>query len=96
MEREGKYALEKRSDKGLLASLYEFPFFEGEADVGRFGEILKKKKAKHIFTHIEWRMTGYLIKARGIFPQYEWRTAEEIKNDYAIPSAFKAFTEWLQ
>ncbi len=41
-------------------------------------------------------MTGYLIKARGIFPQYEWRTAEEIKNDYAIPSAFKAFTEWLQ
>lgn len=96
LEREGKYALEKRSDKGLLASLYEFPFFEGEADVGRFGEILKKKKAKHIFTHIEWRMTGYLIKARGIFPQYEWRTAEEIKNDYAIPSAFKAFTEWLQ
>lgn len=95
LTREGKYALEKRGDKGLLANLWEFPFFEGDADTERFGKVLKKKKAKHIFTHVEWHMAGYLIAAREFFSAYEWRTAEEIKKSYAIPSAFKAFTEWL-
>lgn len=94
--REGRYALEKRGGKGLLANLWEFPFFEGEVDTDRFGEVVRKKKAKHIFTHIEWRMTGYLINAREFFPQYEWKSAEEIGANYAIPSAFKAFTEWIR
>lgn len=96
LERDGKYALEKRGEKGLLANLYEFPFFEGEVDTKDFGEVIAKKKAKHIFTHIEWRMTGYLIKAHEFFPQYEWKSAEEIFSSYAIPSAFKAFTEWIK
>ena len=96
LERDGKYALEKRDSKGLLANLYEFPFFENEVTSEAFGQVTKKKKAKHIFTHIEWRMTGYLIKAREFFPQYEWRSAEEIFSSYAIPSAFKAFTEWIK
>lgn len=96
LERDGRYALEKRDNKGLLANLYEFPFFEGEVDIGSFGEVVSKKKAKHIFTHIEWRMTGYLVKAREFFPQYEWKSAEEIFSSYAIPSAFKAFVEWIK
>lgn len=96
LSKEGRYALEKRGDTGLLANLYEFPLFEGEVDPEAFGRILKKKKAKHVFTHIEWHMTGYLIEAREFFPQYEWRTAEEIAKDCAIPSAFKAFAEWIE
>lgn len=96
LEREGKYALEKRGSKGLLANLYEFPFFENGVSTEAFGEIVKTKKAKHIFTHIEWRMTGYLIKAREFFPQFEWKSAEEIAEKYALPSAFKAFTEWIR
>ena len=92
--RDGKYALEKRQDKGLLAGLWQFPLFEGEAP--DFGIVKKSKRAKHIFTHIEWEMTGYLIEAREHFPQYKWAAAEEIKEKYALPSAFKAFTEWVK
>ena len=93
--REGKYALEKRGEKGLLANLYGFPFFEGGTDAEAYGRVIAKKKAKHIFTHVEWNMTGYLIEAEEFFPEYEWKSAEEIISSCAIPSAFKAFLPWL-
>ena len=94
LEREGKFALHKRGEKGLLAGLWEFPNFEGTSPA--FGEILRKKSAKHIFTHVEWHMTGYLIRAAEFFEQFTWAMAEEIKASFALPSAFKAFFEWLK
>lgn len=96
LESGGMYALEKREGKGLLAGLWQFPLAEGDADPLQFGEAVKKKSAKHIFTHVEWHMTGYLVKARECFPAYLWKTAEEIRQSYALPSAFKAFTSWLK
>lgn len=89
-----KYALEKRPAKGLLAGLWQFPFFEGEAP--DFGKVLAEKRAKHIFTHVEWRMQGRLVQARAELPQYVWATADEIRRTYAIPSAFKAFMDWIE
>lgn len=89
-----EYALEKRPPKGLLAGLWQFPFFEGPApDVG---EVLAEKRAKHIFTHIEWRMQGKLVRVNEKSERYVWATAEEIAATYAIPSAFRAFTDWLR
>ena len=41
-------------------------------------------------------MTGYEIAAREKFTQFEWAGAEEIERQHALPSAFKAFTEWLK
>ena len=93
LEREGKYALERRDGKGLLAGLWQFPLFKGDAPV--FGEVIGKRRAKHIFTHIEWHMTGLLVHADEFFPQFEWFTAEEIESSIALPSAFKAFKEWI-
>ncbi len=74
------------------------PSVEGGRGVGPspFGPILAVKSAKHIFTHVEWHMTGYLIETAERDPQYVWATAEELKSGYAIPSAFKAFTEWVK
>ena len=95
LEKDGKYALRKRGKSGLLAGLWEFPNYEGDAP--QFcGEILKKKGAKHIFTHVEWHMSGYLVKATDFDSQFVWVTAEEIKESYALPSAFKAFKEWIK
>ena len=88
-----KYALEKRPAKGLLAGLWQFPFFEGEAP--EFGKVLAEKRAKHIFTHVEWRMQGRLVQARAELPQYVWATADEIRRTYAVPSALKAFMDWI-
>ena len=88
-----KYALEKRPAKGLLAGLWQFPFFEGEAP--DFGKVLAEKREKHIFTHVEWRMQGRLVQARAELPQYVWATADEIRRTYAVPSALKAFMDWI-
>ena len=89
-----KYALEKRPAKGLLAGLWQFPFFEGDAP--DFGKVLAEKRAKHIFTHVEWRMQGRLVQARAELPQYVWATADEIRRTYAVPSAFRAFMDWIE
>ncbi len=95
LEKEGRYALQKRESKGLLAGLWQFPLWEGEKDPSAFGELAAKKSAKHIFTHVEWHMTGYLVHARAYDPLFTWVTAEEIEKTYALPSAFKAFFEWV-
>ena len=92
LEREGKYALQKRG-KGLLAGMWEFPNGDGNED---FGEAVEEKRAVHIFTHVEWHMTGYLVRAREFYPQFTWATRAEIEEKYAVPSAFKAFMNWLK
>lgn len=89
-----KFALEKRPAKGLLAGLWQFPFFEGDAP--DLGEVVAEKRAKHIFTHVEWRMRGKLVRIDAELPRYVWATADEIARTYAIPSAFRAFMEWVR
>ena len=47
--------------------------------------------AKHIFTHIEWQMRVYKVKAEGIksLPEdYIVVTDEEMRANYSVPSAF--------
>lgn len=88
-----KYALEKRPAKGLLAGLWQFPFFEGAAP--DFGPPVAEKRAKHIFSHVEWHMTGKRIDVCEEIAPYTWVTAQELREKYAIPSAFKAFLPWI-
>ena len=89
-----KFALEKRPAKGLLAGLWQFPFFEGDAP--DLGEVVAEKRAKHVFTHVEWHMTGKLIEVDEELPVYIWATAQEIRARYALPSAFRSFVAWLK
>ena len=51
----------------------------------------KKKTAKHIFTHIEWRMSIYHITLDSPVPdnEYVWVTREELFRDYAVPAAYQ-------
>lgn len=98
--------LNKRKETGLLANFYEFPnvFVEDKTEV--LDTILKpfslhpvsmKKLAsyKHIFTHIEWHMTGYHIETseetEGI-----WATLEELEHIYPIPNAFIKYKQELE
>ena len=61
---QGKAALRKRGDTGLLAGLWEFPHVPGALDEAAAGAVLaswglsplnwrEKIEAKHIFTHVE-------------------------------------------
>lgn len=74
--KEGEFFLRKRGSKGLLSGLWEFPSLEGHFSRKKIEERLLKvgftfehpiklEKEKHIFSHIEWDMTGYFILLKG-------------------------------
>lgn len=104
-----KVVLHKRPPGGLLAGLYEFPNFGGEADqeealqqVRRMKlhplHIKKLEPAVHVFSHVEWHMTGYLIQVDSLTrgeSDLLFADIEEAEEKYAIPSAFAAYTRLL-
>ncbi len=50
----------------------------------------------HVFTHKKWNMKSYLIEVNKELSDYIWLTLEEIEKDYAIPTAFMPFLEYLK
>lgn len=97
----GKTALRKRADTGLLASLWEFPSVLGNLDeagvslaLAQMGLSAKSIEpagsAKHIFTHIEWDMKGYFADVTGENDDLFWADAAAF-DAAAIPTAFKKF-----
>lgn len=100
--RDGKTALRKRPAAGLLAGLWEFPNVEGTlteetvpAAVSAWGLEPKawrnRLTAKHIFTHVEWHMTGYTLEVAGDGPEdFVWAGAEGLA-EHAVPSAFARY-----
>ena len=101
---DGRYALEKRADSGLLAGLWQFPNVPGKLElaeaVERLGafkipvrDILRQSDKKHIFTHIQWEMRGFYMEVAEISDRFVWMTAEEIEEKAALPTAFRQFWE---
>lgn len=104
LECDGEYALEKRPDSGLLASLWQFPNVEGTLDVPTAVEqvenwgmpvkdVQRQLERKHIFTHIVWNMRGFYMKVAKKNDSLRWFTAEEIAQNAALPTAFRQFWE---
>lgn len=101
----GKVAIRKRKDTGLLASMYELPSKDGhleEADLLReLGvedvSLTPLPAAKHIFSHVEWHMTGYSIYLKEpLSGDCLWVTPEEVRNTYSLPGAFKMYTKLIR
>lgn len=108
-------ALHRRPSHGLLAGLYELPNREGHltqeeallcVEESGFSPIRIRPlpEAKHIFSHVEWHMTGYFVlveecenpaeagnKDGGMF----FLEPETIRREYSIPSAFAAYMQEL-
>ena len=109
--REGdRVAIRKRPSKGLLAGLYELPNLNGYLGeeevldhVKSMGlsplRILPLAGAKHTFSHVEWRMTGYAVSLEetedmdqeGMF----FIDAKETEKKYPIPAAFAAYARYM-
>ena len=104
-----RIAIRKRPSKGLLAGLYEFPNVEGKLSMDEVTEYSKTiglmpvrvqelPEAKHIFSHIEWHMTGYEVIVDELEKTNEegflFIHPEQIKKEYSIPSAFEKYTEY--
>lgn len=106
-----KTVIQKRPKKGLLAGLYELPNLGGHlsrdevlAEVERMQleplYIEKLPDAKHVFSHIEWRMTGYRIRVASLDTDREmpfiFAEKKQSERQYAIPSAFKAYVKYMK
>ena len=98
--REGRVALRRRPDKGLLAGLWEYP--NGTEDALPEGITAEQIEfgctAKHIFTHIEWHMTARIVTAAddSLPAGWVWADSRELTERYAIPGAFEAMTRLVQ
>ena len=102
-----RLAIQKNPPNGLLAGLWGLPARDDRlapdaalqilCDMHIMpGEIKPLFAAKHIFTHIEWHMTGYFIQVLKI-PEcspFTWTEPAELTNIYALPSAYRKYIDW--
>ena len=104
---DGRYALRKRPDRGLLAGLWEFPNVPQKLDTQAIIDQVEKYnlktkdiklqvERKHIFTHIEWDMRGVYVEVTSENDTFDWMTAEQIETQAALPTAFRLFWEELE
>lgn len=101
--RDNQCALQKRADTGLLADMWEFPCVTGQITQEQLAQQLKAwgitpksitplPRAGHIFTHIEWHMTGYMVCCGGdVGENFTWADKEELLFRYPLPTAFKVY-----
>ena len=106
---EDKVLLHKRANKGLLAGLYEFPNVEGHLKEEEVITYLKKmglspirlkklEDSRHIFSHIEWHMTGYAVQIDETEQEYQnmlFVDVKETEEQYPIPAAFSRYTGYM-
>ena len=110
LEYKDKIAIRKRKEDGLLASLYEFINLPGKMDAESVADLFKIREgieplpeAKHVFSHTEWHMSGYLLSLRAFpGPAFEklagkpiFVSWDEARERYPIPSAFLAYKKFL-
>lgn len=112
-----RLALRKRGEEGVLSGLWEFPMAEGHLSREEALHFLESldlspkrltpfKKAKHLFSHLEWHMVSWIGEVSS--PQdrlresddaeeaLSWATPEEIAKAYSIPSAFKVYLKSIE
>lgn len=106
-----KAAISKRPSKGLLAGLYELPNLEGHLTEKEVLEYIKENQmspiriqklseAKHIFSHIEWHMIGYVVRVEELESSFMQNLIfvepQNTEKEYPMPAAFAAYAEYLQ
>lgn len=95
--------LMQRPSHGLLANLFEFDVKEAHytkeealAYASKLGEpisIVPLHDSKHIFTHKEWHMNGWMIFLAKHKDEGIWASQKEVLETYAIPTALKVYKE---
>ena len=105
---DGKLALQKRPDEGLLAGLWELPSLSGVHSAAQVTAFLREQglsprsvqesiSAKHIFTHVVWQMRGMVARFDAPFGDFLWVSPSELADTVALPTAFRAYrTEFLR
>ena len=101
-----KTALRKRENKGILSGMWELPNIDGSLNEQQVVQWLTKKglnmskikppvsgkkQLKHIFTHIEWHMTCWIVTCEneGSDQELIWVTDAQLESEIALPTAFR-------
>ena len=111
LESPAGFLLQQRPQKGLLAGLWQPVLWEGETLAA--GEVLARLQAmgvntgtaapealpaaKHIFSHIEWHMSGILlhVPAQDAPAGCVWASREALQAEYTLPGAFKSYKKLM-
>ena len=101
VSQDGKMAIRKRNEKGVLNGMYELPNSKGKIEkLKEIEEVLRKWDLKstkienigeyqHIFTHITWKMMAYKITVEKENEEFIWISKMHLEKYYALPTAFK-------
>lgn len=99
-----KLAIRRREIGRLLGGLWELPNEEGSLSTDRARQVLlewgfsafsikKGQLKKHVFTHIEWKMSSYIVTCSNMPEAFSWVTKEKLVTEFAMPSAFLPFLD---
>lgn len=105
-----RVAIRKRASNGLLAGMYELPNYPGH--LTREELLIKMKdyqlttlqiqplnESKHIFSHVEWRMTGYVIRVAALESGQNmdmlFVDVKDAEEKYPVPAAFQAYADYI-
>ena len=102
---EGSVYVRKR-ESGMLVGLWEFPGYTDARSMADVCACLEEEgilctplceigKHKHIFTHLEWHMTGYLLKAVQV-PEGAVFADREMIDALAMPMALVRYREYFR
>ncbi len=103
-EQPARVLLHRRPARGLLAGLWELPNMDGTCaptlpldSMIRVSEWAELPQSRHIFTHKEWHMTGWVavIKPCDLPENYEFVALSALQFDRALPTAFRAYSHML-
>ena len=99
--------IRRRPKTGLLAGLWELPSLEGKTGANELRarlsargwqveKLLSLRGAKHVFTHVEWHMSGFEVTLAERPAGLTFVTPQALRESYALPSAFRAFLSVLE
>ena len=98
-----KLAVYKRPASGLLAGLWQLPDVPGALDLKdalsqaeawgvKPRNVEKVVRRQHIFTHVQWELTGCYLEC-GAEARFTWVTPSELKERIGLPTAYRQFLE---
>ncbi len=101
---DGKIALSRRAETGLLAGMWEFPNLSGHRTSREVESFLREQgqhplsvtdsiPTTHIFTHVVWSMKGVIATFSAPFGEFFWASPEELTHHVAIPTAYRAYVK---
>lgn len=104
LKKGNRTAVRKRDENVLLGGLYEYPNVDLRLTINEAAEQLeawglkpvnieRTSEYRHIFSHVEWNMTGFYFTVEEENRDFRWVSEEEMEKDIPLPSAFSYFRE---